>query len=330
MMLDDNNQILLSVMMLSYNAEKYIRQAIDSIMMQVVDFRYEVIIHDDASTDKSAKIIKEYEEKYPDIVKGIYQKENRYQKGIFIPGELYPLLRGKYVVYCDSDDYWLDEYKLQKQVDFLETHPDYVMCTHGFTFLYEDTQETLENHIYSCSKDIATELFIRWDGGKLPQIGTWMYRREMAMNRPDLFKVIAVKGVMSISDQPLAMYLALQGKIWYMNEVMSVWRRYNNSVSAEMIAKNGVAFCESKISFLEEAKKVFDDKYAVDFKKEIEKQRMLVHLYKKEYKLVARSSAFVEFPLSTRVRVWIGCISPKLSEFLRGVKHKNERKKSRK
>ena len=316
--MENESSILLSVLLFSYNEEKYIEQAIESILMQKTDFAFEVIIHDDASTDSSAEIIKKYESKYPDIIRGIYQKENKYQKGIYIIGEyVYPVARGKYVAYCDGDDYWTDEHKLQKQVDFLETHQEYVLCTHGFSFLYENSQKKRDNHTYNCNRDIATESFINWDGMRVPQLGTWVFRKEFAVNRPDPFKVIRVENVLTISDQPLGLFLALNGKAWYMDEIMSVWRRYPTSISTGMVQKNGIAFCESKITFLERAKKVFDNRYGADFEEEIEKQRMNIQLYRKNYRTAAKMPAFRTASLSTKLKICIGCISPKLVDFLR-------------
>lgn len=121
------NEITVSVCCLSYNHEDYIRQCLDGIVMQQTSFRFEVLVHDDASTDKSQQIILEYSQKYPDIIKPILQKENQYKKGEGILGKfLFPKCSGKYIAFCECDDYWTDNNKLQRQVDFLETNPIYV------------------------------------------------------------------------------------------------------------------------------------------------------------------------------------------------------------
>lgn len=114
--------------------------------MQKTDFRFEAIVHDDASTDNTAAIIREYAEKYPDIIKPIYETENQYSKH---DGSLTRIMnahtRGKYVAMCEGDDYWTDPYKLQKQVDFLESHPDYVMCSHLFDVYNERNKQLQKN-----------------------------------------------------------------------------------------------------------------------------------------------------------------------------------------
>ncbi len=140
------NEIQVSIRCFAYNHERFIRQCLDGFVMQKTDFRFEAIVHDDASTDNTAAIIREYAEKYPDIIKPIYETENQYSKH---DGSLTRIMnahtRGKYVAMCEGDDYWTDPYKLQKQVDFLESHPDYVMCSHLFDVYNERNKQLQKN-----------------------------------------------------------------------------------------------------------------------------------------------------------------------------------------
>ena len=124
--------IMISVICITYNHEKYIRKCLDGFIMQETDFPYEVLVHDDASTDNTAAIVHEYEILYPDIIKPIYQTENQYSKGKAITRDIiFPKCRGKYIALCEGDDYWIDTGKLQKQFDALETHPEIDMCVHA-------------------------------------------------------------------------------------------------------------------------------------------------------------------------------------------------------
>jgi glycosyltransferase involved in cell wall biosynthesis len=110
------SDIMVSVCMLSYNHEKFIRKAIEGVLAQKTNFKFELLIHDDASTDKSAEIIRKYEEKYPDIVKPIYQTENQYSQGVKINSKYqYSRAQGKYIALCEGDDFWCDSNKLQQQ-----------------------------------------------------------------------------------------------------------------------------------------------------------------------------------------------------------------------
>ena len=123
---------LVSVSCMTYNHAAYLRQCLDPILAQQTSFPFEIVIHDDASTDGTIGIIEEYVAKYPGIIIPIYQKENQYSKGIRgLPSRYnYPRCRGKYIAVCEGDDYWTDPQQLQKQVDFLEAHEDYVMTYH--------------------------------------------------------------------------------------------------------------------------------------------------------------------------------------------------------
>jgi glycosyltransferase involved in cell wall biosynthesis len=127
----DISKPLVSICCITYNHEKFIEDAMEGFLIQETDFPFEILIHDDASTDKTADIIREYEEKYPDVIKAIYQKENQYSKGIKPSVKFnYPRAKGKYIALCEGDDYWTDNVKLQKQVAFLEANPDYVVSYH--------------------------------------------------------------------------------------------------------------------------------------------------------------------------------------------------------
>ncbi len=127
-----DEQIMVSVFCATYNHEKYIRKCLDGFIMQKTNFKFEVLVHDDASTDKTADIIREYEEKYPDIIKPIYQTENQYSKGVQIGVTFqYPRAKGKYIAFCEGDDYWCDENKLQRQFDIMESHPECSICVHN-------------------------------------------------------------------------------------------------------------------------------------------------------------------------------------------------------
>ncbi len=126
----DNREVMVSIHCITYNQEKYISEALEGFITQKTNFRFEAIVHDDASTDPTPMIIKKYTEKYPSIIKPIFEKENQWSKKDGSLGRIMNAhMRGKYVAFCEGDDYWIDPLKLQKQVDFLESHPDF-SCVH--------------------------------------------------------------------------------------------------------------------------------------------------------------------------------------------------------
>lgn len=121
---DNQQPLMVSIRCAVYNHELYIRKCLEGFVMQKTNFRFEAIVHDDASTDGSAAIIKEFAEKYPDIIKPIFEKENQYSKH---DGSLGRIMdensHGKYIAFCEGDDYWTDPLKLQKQIDFWSLIP---------------------------------------------------------------------------------------------------------------------------------------------------------------------------------------------------------------
>ena len=135
---------LVTIRCITYNHEPYIRQCLEGFVMQKTNFLFEAIVHDDASTDGTAAIIREYAEKYPDIIKPIYETENQYSKR---NGSLTRIMdahmRGKYIAICEGDDYWIDPLKLQKQVDFMEGHPECGLCYTKMRNYYQKTRKVL-------------------------------------------------------------------------------------------------------------------------------------------------------------------------------------------
>ncbi|MDZ7755179.1 glycosyltransferase [Rhodohalobacter sp.] len=128
-----NTAPIVSICSLAYNHENFVRDCLEGFLMQETTFPVEIIIHDDASTDKTADIIREYSEKYPDLITAILQKENKYSQGIRPMSEyIFPKARGKYIALCEGDDYWTDPQKIQKQVGFMEKNPEVVLTYHTF------------------------------------------------------------------------------------------------------------------------------------------------------------------------------------------------------
>lgn len=218
---------VVSICCLTYNHILYIRQCLDGFMMQKINFPIEILIYDDASTDGTQGIIREYENKYPDIIKPIYQKENQYSKGIKVSLVYnYSRAKGKYIALCEGDDYWTDPYKLQKQVDFLESHPDYVMCSHRFN-QYIQEKELLEEEQDKDFKGADYDLKNLIGGKWLTQTLTVMYRRSAL----DLKRYAAYGMSM---DMILFYELLRNGKGYCFPDIMAVYRVHKGGVWSEV------------------------------------------------------------------------------------------------
>ena len=210
--------VLVSVYCLAYNHEKYIRDALEGFIKQKTNFQYEVIIHDDASTDNTATIIKEYEKKYPEIIKGIYQKENQYSQGVDIFKEfIYPRIKGKYIAICEGDDCWIDDNKLQIQFDALEQHPECDMCAHRAKWL--DCKDNKTTKVFPDIQNfeiLNTETIIYRGGGFLPTASLF-FRKEVMINPMGFQKVWNI-------DYSLQIRGSLRGGTVFIPETMALYR----------------------------------------------------------------------------------------------------------
>lgn len=230
---------LVSIRCLVYNHEPYLRQCLDGFVMQKTTFPFEAIVHDDASTDGSAAIIREYAEKYPDIIKPIYETENQYSKH---DGSLGRNIRAvaspnaKYIAFCEGDDYWTDPYKLQLQIDFLETHPDYSFSVHDFKVYEEVNQKFRDVHPISFLKDGEEQYTLTLHDFKrglfFTQTLTCVYR--ISSIRESRFRLYEAQ-----FDMTLFYALLTQGKCVIFNRVMGVYRTHPGSVTS---GKNGRTF----------------------------------------------------------------------------------------
>lgn len=211
-------QIQVSVICNAYNHEGYIRDALDSFLMQKTDFAYEILVHDDASTDHTADIIREYEAKYPDLVKPIYQTENQYAKGRKISVNFqYPRVKGKYVAVCEGDDYWTDPLKLQKQFDAMEAHPEVDICAHSGWKVRADTKVAFED-VAPRGEDclISPQDVILGEGGFVIT-NSLMYRASLNDSVPQFRKNFSL-------DYTIQIHGALRGGMWYLADFMAAYR----------------------------------------------------------------------------------------------------------
>lgn len=214
-----NDQIMVSVVCLTYNHRLFIGEALEGFVNQKTSFEYEVLVHDDASTDGTAEIVKEYEKKYPNIIKPLYQKTNQYNKCRIFPTYILPKVRGKYIALCDGDDFWIDNHKLQMQVEYMENHQDCTMTMHNAWRVQWDVGKKWilntfpESGYYGQKQQILAGL-----GTDFPASASMVFRSDIMKRIPDFF--LATKAI----DYTIRQYCAAQGKIYYFDKIMSVYR----------------------------------------------------------------------------------------------------------
>ncbi len=202
-----------SVGITTYNHEKYIARALDSVLMQKTDFDYEIVIGEDCSTDDTRAIILNYNKRHPGRFRLLLNERNLGGHGN--GGQVHRACRGEYIAVLEGDDYWTSQDKLQKQVDFLDAHPGCSICFHNVRVVFEDGRKEPYDYChpnqkqFSAVEDLLYSDFIPtsstvYRNGLIPEIPAWISRLPMG-------------------DWPIHILNAQHGDIGYINEVMGVW-----------------------------------------------------------------------------------------------------------
>lgn len=206
-----------TVLCITYNQVDYIRDCLEGIVSQKTNFAFTAVIHDDASTDGTTEIVREYAEMYPDIIFPIIETENQFSKGVFFSSNWLKSIKwGKYIACCEGDDYWMDSCKLQKQYDFMEAHPDYSLCLHNAIindFRYKIDYLSEPN---SADKDKSCEEIILEGGGKINPTSSFFIRTSCEWP--------PISHNCSANDHFELIKLASRGKVRWFSKPMSVYR----------------------------------------------------------------------------------------------------------
>lgn len=262
----------MSVIIISYNHENYIRQAIESCLMQKTSFPFEIIIHDDASTDSSAQIIQEYADKYPELIIPILQKENQYSKGIRITATLMvPIARGKFIAFCEGDDYWTDPDKLEKQIDVMENDPSISLCFTATKWEYVDDGKRSKVVRYAKKNREFSSKQVIMRGGGFTDIVTTVVRKSVFENTGDWYFLTPA------GDAALYLLSILKGSSYYLDEVTAVYHRgVENSWTTNIHKENSY-----QKNFLEKLiimKDAFDEYSGYKFHQDIQRRNNLDRL----------------------------------------------------
>lgn len=244
-----NYEITVSIICNAYNHEEYIRKTLEGFVMQKTDFIFEVLVHDDASSDHTAEIIREFEVKYPNIIKPIYETENQYSKH---DGSLsriqYERVKGKYVAFCEGDDYWIDENKLQRQVNFMDNHPDYSLCVTSSIMMDVNTKKEDDRMIISQDRDIDVTEIIKEEHGRFFQLASSLFRKDIVLNIP-MWRIS-----FPVGDTALFIQAGINGKIRMLADITSVYNCGTNS----SWTKNVLNTIEKRVTFLEKLYVAFE------------------------------------------------------------------------
>lgn len=311
----ENENILVTIGCITYNHQKYIKDALESFLKQKTYFRYEILIHDDASTDETCQILKEYEKKYFPLIRVVYQKENQYSKGKQIFTFLDKYSKGKYIAICEGDDYWIDEYKLQKQISYMEKNPKCGICFHNVAVLDEEKKEIIDFiKPYKKNKVARTKEIIYGDGGF---IGTSsiVYRKEIMNNPPDFYLKAPV------GDYPLQILTSMKDYGYYINETMSIYR-----------VNTGISWCDKNLTYekqkelrfklidmLKELDRYSNFKYSKTIKRKIKRwsYKLIKYFYSKKIKLSQKEyeELYKNLDIKLRCKIYFYIIKERVIKF---------------
>lgn len=212
-----SDNIAVSIICNVYNQEIYVRDALEGFVMQRTNFAFEVLVHDDASTDCTADIVREYEQKYPELIKPIYQKENQYSKRDGTIKRLQAArAKGKYIAFCEGDDYWTDPLKLQKQYDFMEQNSDYTLCGCSTVWLNMLSGKVKNLSTTINDRDVTLEEFLSPKNRRPFPTVSFLMKAEIWKDRPDWG--------FPVGDLPMTYYAAMNGKVRMLADNMCVYR----------------------------------------------------------------------------------------------------------
>ena len=264
-------------MSLAYNHEVFIEKAIESWLMQKTNFKFEIVIGEDYSTDNTREMVFSYAEKYPDIIRVISSESN--------VGMLANMMRtqaacnGKYIALCEGDDYWTDPLKLQKQVDFMEANADFSICFHDAIILQDNKSQAPKYFVPKNQKEISsTEDVIK--NYYIPT-ASMLLRAKYHEKLPDWFKHVYN------GDWALQLILSTKGKIKYIDELMCVYRKNEGGLSGG-IGKNVEFVNGKKTELLSYFNDYTEGRYAEQINNKIVslQQGTKVYLFKQKRKVL--------------------------------------------
>ena len=273
------NDIMVSICCLSYQHRDYITQALDSFLKQDCDFRFEILIHDDASKDGTREIIERYADRYGDVIRPLYEEENQYQKGIRNLSGVYnfPRARGKYIAMCEGDDFWTDPEKLKLQAEYMERHRECAMTLHSACILHSDGAYHASSMIrpYEEDRPVSAEEVISKKSNY--PTASLMIRTEYAKELPEYYFKCPV------GDIPLQIYMASRGTVYYFDRPMSVYRQgAEGSWSSDIDSGESKKKWEEHYNSMEELYRDFDretgGKFRTSVKEALGRERFLIDL----------------------------------------------------
>lgn len=327
---NEKEKIMVSIICNAFNHEKYIEACIKGFLSQMVNFKVEILIHDDASTDKTKEIIKKYESKYPNLIKPIYQIENQYKKHLGISKTYqWPRAQGKYLAICEGDDFWSYPYKLFEQVFYLEHNTNCDVCLHKVKKKYVNSstiaflpQKQIKTDLYS-DKDF----FDFFSKRLIFQTSCFLFKKEKLVKIINDYNNLTKRT--SFGDFPLLCLLINQSNWFYINKTYSTYNygtesswttRYNKKTVTEKIKElnNSIVFYNSLANIINEASKIYLYKIIsfLNYRKNFITDNFDIIFLNKEYKKYLKKDSLKTYLVMSIKRKF-----PYVFNFLRRIKN---------
>ncbi len=267
---------VVSICCLTYNHREYVAKAIDGFLIQKTSFPFEVIIHDDASLDGTQNIVNKYADAYPKIIKTIIQTDNKYSKNIN-PGFEYllPAARGEYIAFCEGDDFWIDPYKLEIQIDWLKKNPNIDISFHPSFELIDSFYSNILSNYGNKNKVFNTSQMILGDGDFCPTCSL-VIRRDAIMNMPKWSKFAPA------GDYMIQVLCSTNGGALYIPKVMSVYRRGHPSswsVAVNQLLSKKIHWYENSLKTMLLLDVYLDKKFSSEISSILDKYSYMMSIF---------------------------------------------------
>lgn len=323
--------IKVSVICASFNQEKYIRKALDGLVMQRTNFPFEILVHDDASKDNTGNIIREYAEKYPNLIRAFIREENQFSQGKdIIYHFLLPRTRGEFIALCEGDDFWTDPYKLQKQYDAMMAHPECSMILHKV----QGISENEKNNICTFPEKSLKEGIVKSSDviHRMLQYNEWIFHTTAYMIRKNnLLKANEKQFDFYLhpmyGDQAVIFLSAMYGDFYYIDSIMSCYRMgaIGSTVKKDKNQTQRGKRCERQIrallSFDKESNGIFHE----DIVFALNRQKFILAETRQNYRYMLQKDMkiyFDELPLNAKIHVRIAALFPVFDKVYYGLRKK--------
>lgn len=313
-----NGDIMVSIKCITYNHKPYIEDTLKGFLMQKTSFNYEILVHDDASNDGTIEILKKYEKMYPEKIKVIYEKENLYSQSKEKLRRVFDnKINGKYIAVCEGDDYWTDNCKLQKQVEYMEKHPKCSFCFHN---VYSFNVKTKKKDKFMKITKRYFKFLHNYNVGDLAKLdfiptASIMYRSENISKIPDFYYTSIV------GDLPLRLIMTSFGYCHYINRIMGVYVQGTGKSATDVFNSNKEENIKNAVDYLNKKKEIIKNvdiftnyKYHRDIEIELNRIESDKYMFQEKYNEIFKNSKiFFASPRRRQIEV----IKKMIKKFLR-------------